>query len=275
MTRRPRTPSCPPPGSVADGRGGGARGLALAAALLLPVFPSVGALLCPPAGAAAIRLGDRNGPDSDHDGVADDIDRCPERVGPVDNIGCPDRDEDRDGLVDRIDRCPTVPGGAATVGCPNGESSTPIGQEAPGQQAQQALQALQGLSSQSSAGGDLVQLKDRRLVFAEPVKFVPARDELTPEGRGAVEAAARLLASRPQLRRVIVEGHVDEPGNSAAQAKDLSSRRAEVVKRILVGAGVPGARVRARGFGYYKLLDKSETPAAALKNNRIEILVFE
>ncbi|MCA9551108.1 MAG: OmpA family protein [Myxococcales bacterium] len=89
--------------------------------------------------------------DRDGDGVADDVDKCPDVPGPVANQGCPDRDgdgihdgidqcpdapedkdgvededgcpenEDRDGdsLIDTEDDCPTVPGPIATRGCPD------------------------------------------------------------------------------------------------------------------------------------------------------------
>jgi hypothetical protein len=49
--------------------------------------------------------------DHDHDGVADDVDQCPElaedRDGFQDADGCPDWDNDDDGVADASDRCPT------------------------------------------------------------------------------------------------------------------------------------------------------------------------
>ena len=69
------------------------------------------------------------------------------------------------------------------------------------------------------------------------------------------------------------EGHVDEPGNSAERARELSRRRAETVKKALVELGVASERLQTRAYGYSKLLDRSETPAAQKRNNRIEIVV--
>ncbi len=58
--------------------------------------------------------------DSDGDGVADDVDRCPGTVqgAKVDARGC-ELDGDRDGVVDRLDQCPTTPAGRKVnaVGC--------------------------------------------------------------------------------------------------------------------------------------------------------------
>src|SRR6266568_1446364 len=59
--------------------------------------------------------------DSDHDGVADNKDACPDTPAgaTVDSKGCP-IDSDRDGVPDGIDKCPGTPVGARVdaTGCP-------------------------------------------------------------------------------------------------------------------------------------------------------------
>ncbi|HEV2670006.1 MAG TPA: thrombospondin type 3 repeat-containing protein [Gemmatimonadales bacterium] len=59
-------------------------------------------------------------PDTDGDGVADQVDRCPNTPAgrAVDAIGC--TDEDGDGVVDPQDRCPNTPKGTQVdaTGCP-------------------------------------------------------------------------------------------------------------------------------------------------------------
>jgi outer membrane protein OmpA-like peptidoglycan-associated protein len=59
--------------------------------------------------------------DSDHDGVPDNIDKCPDtpRGVKVDAFGCP-VDSDGDGVPDYLDKCPDTPAGAAVDanGCP-------------------------------------------------------------------------------------------------------------------------------------------------------------
>ncbi len=61
------------------------------------------------------------GPDSDHDGVSDKKDRCPDTPlgAEVDNHGCP-LDYDGDGVFNGLDRCMGTPRGAIvdTTGCP-------------------------------------------------------------------------------------------------------------------------------------------------------------
>lgn len=69
--------------------------------------------LCPDeAGTAAL-----NGcPDQDGDGIADGSDKCPEVAGVAQFEGCPDTDED--GVVDTEDKCPEEAGPADNDGCP-------------------------------------------------------------------------------------------------------------------------------------------------------------
>src|SRR5204862_124124 len=59
--------------------------------------------------------------DSDHDGVPDNKDACPDTPAgaAVDSKGCP-IDSDRDGVPDGIDKCPGTPAGTKVdaVGCP-------------------------------------------------------------------------------------------------------------------------------------------------------------
>ncbi|HEX5387450.1 MAG TPA: OmpA family protein [Gemmatimonadales bacterium] len=56
-----------------------------------------------------------NSYDSDHDGVKNDVDRCPNtpRGEQVDASGCSDsqRDSDTDGVKDNVDKCPNTPAG--------------------------------------------------------------------------------------------------------------------------------------------------------------------
>jgi len=56
-------------------------------------------------------------PDGDGDGIADYQDKCPDRAGLESLGGCPDFDGD--GIADDEDKCPDQPGTVANGGCPN------------------------------------------------------------------------------------------------------------------------------------------------------------
>ncbi|HSZ32720.1 MAG TPA: DUF5723 family protein, partial [Puia sp.] len=57
-------------------------------------------------------------PDTDKDGVYDDVDKCPTVFGYARYQGCPIPDTDGDGINDEEDSCKTVPGLARYHGCP-------------------------------------------------------------------------------------------------------------------------------------------------------------
>jgi len=71
--------------------------------------------------------------------------------------------------------------------------------------------------------------------------------DVLPAGRADIrEIAARLNATR--FRRIEVRGYTDRLG-SASYNLQLSQRRAEAVKALLVQQGIPADRIDARGFG--------------------------
>ncbi len=62
----------------------------------------------------ALLIGNGGPKDSDHDGVGDKFDNCPNTPPgtPVDTHGCPlPKDSDGDGVVDSLDKCPNTPPG--------------------------------------------------------------------------------------------------------------------------------------------------------------------
>jgi hypothetical protein len=51
-------------------------------------------------------------PDTDHDGINDEEDQCPDKAGLAAYHGCPVPDTDQDGINDEQDKCPSVAGTA-------------------------------------------------------------------------------------------------------------------------------------------------------------------
>jgi serine/threonine-protein kinase len=56
-------------------------------------------------------------PDSDKDGIADQVDACPNEAGEIGRKGCPNKDHDDDGILDADDACPAEKGVAQEKGC--------------------------------------------------------------------------------------------------------------------------------------------------------------
>lgn len=62
--------------------------------------------------------------DTDGDGVADEVDACPNEAGKTNYDGCPPPDSDGDGVADEVDACPNEVGTASFNGCPPPQAET-------------------------------------------------------------------------------------------------------------------------------------------------------
>jgi outer membrane protein OmpA-like peptidoglycan-associated protein len=93
-------------------------------------------------------------------------------------------------------------------------------------------------------------------------------DERARSGLGAVATALRGMGDR----LVFVHGHTDAAGSEVGN-QQLSELRAEVVRSLLVQAGVEAARVHAVGFGAGQPVATNETAAGRALNRRVEIVI--
>jgi outer membrane protein OmpA-like peptidoglycan-associated protein len=70
----------------------------------------------------------------------------------------------------------------------------------------------------------------------------------------------------------LIEGHTDSTGD-AAHNMDLSKRRAEAVKSVLVSQfGIDGARLTTTGLGATKPVASNDTPQGRAENRRVEFI---
>jgi outer membrane protein OmpA-like peptidoglycan-associated protein len=70
----------------------------------------------------------------------------------------------------------------------------------------------------------------------------------------------------------LIEGHADSTGD-AAHNMDLSKRRAEAVKSVLVSQfGIDAARLTTAGLGSTKPVASNDTPQGRAENRRVEFV---
>jgi len=181
--------------------------------------------------------------DVDHDGVPDDVDRCPlvpeDRDGFEDADGCPDPDNDKDGIPDVKDKCPNEPETINNVededGCPD---------------------------------KGIVTLKEGELETLTPIFFATDRARVRHAFRPTLDAVAAILKGHPEIGRCAIEGHTDATG-PAAWNKKLSLERAKSVAVYLIGKGVDPARVVAIGQGEALPWATNQTEAGRAANRRV------
>ena len=96
-------------------------------------------------------------------------------------------------------------------------------------------------------------------------------DRIKPESYGSLKEIANVLTEAADIRVVIV-GHTDSDGETAANL-DLSRRRAASVKTALVNEfKIDAARMDTDGKGEGEPVDKNETPAGKANNRRVEFI---
>jgi OOP family OmpA-OmpF porin len=103
------------------------------------------------------------------------------------------------------------------------------------------------------------------------ILFDTGSDRLKPESAPVIQAIARGLGTNPNLR-LLIEGHTDSVGNAASNL-DLSKRRAEAVRAVLVSQfSVDASRLTTAGLGASKPIDSNDTPQGRAQNRRVELV---
>ncbi|MEZ4458550.1 MAG: OmpA family protein [bacterium] len=189
-------------------------------------------------------------PDADDDGIPDAADACPaepeDADGFQDEDGCPDLDNDADGILDVNDACPLDPevinGVLDDDGCPD-------------------------------EGSSKVRVTGDRIEILERVYFETAKDVIQPQSYDVLEQVARVMAARPDITRLRVEGHTDDRGKDSYNL-DLSQRRAAAVRAFLIEKGVDAQRLVARGYGESHPIGDNKTAQGRDINRRVEFHII-
>lgn len=208
--------------------------------------------------------------DSDGDGVPDGIDKCPDTpkkaiVDPIDSptAGCP-HDSDNDGVYDGIDTCPLTPAGATVdeSGCPHDTDGdkvldgidqcpdTPKGQKI------------------DKEGCPRVRLDKPEPQILQNVKFVEGI-QLWPGTEAWLQLGIDALTYWSDVN-VEIGVYTDNKGGAAAK-RQLSQRRAEVVRAWLSTHGIDKSRLSIKGYGATNFVADNETEEGREKNNRVEL----
>lgn len=103
------------------------------------------------------------------------------------------------------------------------------------------------------------------------VYFVTGSDELTAESQELLQTVLEELKRRP-APDVVAIGHTDTVGTHEYNDR-LALQRAERVRTLLVGIGIPAERIHVAGRGERELLVPTADNADEPRNRRVEINV--
>ena len=93
---------------------------------------------------------------------------------------------------------------------------------------------------------------------------------LAPEARRQLEQDFDCL-QRSAFRRALLSGHTDERGTTEYNLA-LGERRAEAVKKYLVGLGADGHKLKAVSYGKERAADPGHDESAWSRNRRVELV---
>jgi len=174
-------------------------------------------------------------PDTDGDGVADNLDKCVDVKGPAENAGCPWPDTDGDGVADKDDKCVDVKGTVANNGCP--------------EVTEDAIKKLNA--------------------YAKTILFNSGKASFQKQTFPVLQSIAAILKEYPTAK-FSIEGHTDSTGNDNANMK-LSKDRAAAVKNYLIENGIATDRLTSEGYGESKPIDSNKTAKGKANNRRVEV----
>ncbi|GAB1377971.1 OmpA family protein [Pararhodobacter sp.] len=109
------------------------------------------------------------------------------------------------------------------------------------------------------------------VTMAQDILFATDSYSVRPDLAQMLRSVAQNINSYP-MSIVYVTGHTDSTG-SESYNQQLSMRRADAVAGVLIGAGVPGNRVQARGMGESQPIASNDTASGRAQNRRVVITI--
>ncbi len=103
------------------------------------------------------------------------------------------------------------------------------------------------------------------------VYFLEGKDELTAASSAELKNVFAEIKRRPEPDLMVI-GHTDAVGSDGYNDK-LSLARAERMKELLMGLGIPAARIQVAGRGKREALVATQGNASEPRNRRVEISV--
>ncbi len=248
--------------------------------------------------------------DRDHDGITDDIDKCPDepedKDGFQDEDGCPDPDNDFDGIPDKDDKCPMDPedkdGFEDEDGCPDVDNdgdglSDKIDQCPNEPEDKDGFQDDDGCPDPDNDGDgildkddkcpleagvppdgcpkkyNLVVVTEKKIELKQTVYFDFNKATIKPVSFALLDDVAQAMKDNPKIK-VEVQGHTDSVGNDAFNLK-LSQRRAESVRNYLIKKGISSDRMTPKGYGENVPIADNRTKDGRDQNRRVEFVITE
>lgn len=202
-------------------------------------------------------------PDTDNDGIQDSEDKCPKIFGLSKFNGCPDTDND--GVPDSEDRCPTVAGKESLRGCPDRDNDgiPDIDDKCPD---------VAGIKSNKGCPEVKEETKKIFKQALTGIQFETGKDVIRKPSYTILDQVVKVMVENPSYN-LEINGYTDNVGDDN-QNLILSQKRADAVKKYLVGKGVDESRMTAKGYGEANPIADNSTTNGRSLNRRVEFKVI-
>lgn len=229
-------------------------------------------------------------PDTDRDGVRDDVDQCPgtPRGTEVTANGCPPVNTDSIAAAERAaaERAAAERAAAERAAAERARAdsiaaaeraradSVLAAERAAAQAERDSIARAAGISAaQIQALRDSLRKLSENAnanIVLPGVNFATGTATLTQSSRYILDEVAATLNENPNIR-VEVAGHTDNTGGRALNER-LSLQRAESVKNYLVSKGVSADRMTTAGYAWDRPVAPNTTRAGRALNRRTELV---
>ncbi len=205
-------------------------------------------------------------PDKDGDGISDIEDKCPDVAGTLQQKGCPPPDKDKDGVKDEEDKCPDVAGLAKYGGCPIPDTDKDgVNDE------EDKCPTVIGLKDNSGCPKVTKEQQQKVSYAAKRIEFEFKKTDVSPSSFTQLDEIVTILKNNPTLK-IRVEGHTSGPIKESNTV--LSQQRAESVKAYFVNKGVAESRILAKGFGSSRPISKNGNKTENPIDRRVEMYIY-
>jgi outer membrane protein OmpA-like peptidoglycan-associated protein len=119
-----------------------------------------------------------------------------------------------------------------------------------------------------------VEVTAEGLEISEKVHFDVNKAVVKPESLGLLSEVAYTLMAHPHIQRVEVQGHTDNQGDDAYNL-ELSQRRVEAVRKVMIEKGVAPERLVAKGYGESLPIASNADETGQAKNRRVQFVILE
>jgi outer membrane protein OmpA-like peptidoglycan-associated protein len=119
-----------------------------------------------------------------------------------------------------------------------------------------------------------VRVEGKEIRISKQIHFETDSSKILGDSNALMEEIADVLQQHPGIKKVEIQGHTDNTGTPDHNMQ-LSDARAGSVKSWLVGAGVDGNRLVAKGYGQTRPVAPNVTAANRARNRRVQFIILE